>query len=366
MPDKVTNYQCPACTGPLQFGNISGKLECSYCGSSFELEEIEALYSEKNTKAAEADRAEQEEAQKPEEDYAPQEWGDDLEQLNAYQCPSCGAELLCDATTAATSCPYCGNNTILPGRLSGNHKPDLVIPFRYDRNAAIEGLKRHYQGKILLPKAFSDENHITEIKGVYVPFWLFDADVQSQMSFAATRSHTHTTASEVITETDHYNVQRAGSLKLRRVPVDGSSKMPDAHMDAIEPFDYKELKPFSISYLPGYLAEKYDVSQQESEERAHKRCAASAEDALHSTVTGYSTCTVTHRDTSVRIRGAKYALLPVWMLSTQWNGKNYLFAMNGQTGRMIGDLPIDKAKLAMICGGVFAVTTAIVTIVSML
>ena len=272
MANETTNYQCPSCTAPLHFGSESGMLECDYCGSRFSVEDIERMYEEKNSRAAEATGKEEtvREAQWDME-QAGGEWGEDADNLRAYNCPSCGAELICDSTTAATSCPYCGNPSIIPGQLSGTKKPDLIIPFKVSREEAVAALKKHYQNKPLLPKTFKDENHIQEIKGVYVPFWLFDAQVEADMTFHATRVHTHTTPQEVITETSHFLVHRQGSLQFRHVPVDGSSKMPDGHMDAIEPFDDQELKPFSLSYLPGFLADKYDVDQQTCARRANGR-----------------------------------------------------------------------------------------------
>ena len=265
MANEVTNYQCPSCTGPLHFGSDSGVLECDYCGSRFSVEDIDRMYAEKNANAQAA--SEEREAKQTvheaawDMESAGEQWGEDENSLNVYNCPSCGAELVCDKTTAATSCPYCGNPSIIPGKLSGDKKPELIIPFQVDKKAAVAALKKHYRNKPLLPKAFKAENHIQEIKGVYVPFWLFDAQVDGDMTFKTARVHTHTTSKEIITETDHYLVHRAGTLDFQNVPVDGSSQMPDGHMDAIEPFDYSGMKPFSLSYLPGFLADQYDVSK---------------------------------------------------------------------------------------------------------
>ena len=122
MPAQVTNYKCPTCTGPLHFVGASGKLECDYCGSSYSVEEIEALYQEKDKQAAQAAaKAEQKAATQSDEGEWTQPEGADWAEpgMKSYTCPSCGAELICDETTAATSCPYCGNTTIVPGQLSG-------------------------------------------------------------------------------------------------------------------------------------------------------------------------------------------------------------------------------------------------------
>ena len=356
MATQITNYQCPTCTGPLHFSSASGKLECDYCGSVFEPAEIEALYAEKNEAAqAAANEADQRRAERQAKAQAADDgawdtsgagsdWGDDLGSMRAYNCPSCGAELLCEETTAATSCPYCGNPTIVPGKLGGVLKPDYVIPFRLDKSAAVEALKKHYRRKFFLPKAFSAQNHIEEIRGIYVPFWLFDAEAEGEASFHGTRSHTRRQGDYEVTTTEHFDIRRSGRAYFERIPVDGSTKMPDEHMDSIEPFDYGELRDFSLAYLPGYLADKYDVSAGESAERADRRCRASLEDILRQDVHGYATVTPTGSNIRLRRGGVKYALLPVWLLNTKWNNGDYLFAMNGQTGKLVGDLPVSKGK----------------------
>ena len=355
MADQVTNYKCPACTGPLHYVGESGKLECDYCGSSYEAAEIEALYADEEAKAAQA-HAEAEAQKNAGEawnvDAAGTEWGEDGEKIRAYSCPSCGAELICDETTAATSCPYCGNPSIVPGQLSGNLRPDYVVPFKLSKKDATEALKKHYKGKILLPRAFTAGNHVEEVKGVYVPFWLFDGDCDASMAFHATRSETHREGDYLVTNTSHYNIGRSGTLSFEKVPVDGSSKMPDDYMDSIEPFDYADLKPFSTAYLPGFLADKYDVDAADAAGRANDRCRNTAIKGLTDTVIGYETVSVRDQNIDLHRGEVKYALLPVWLLSTKWNDKNYLFAMNGQTGKMVGDLPADKGKLRLWFWGV--------------
>lgn len=347
MASSVTNYQCPSCQAPLRFSGESGKLQCDYCGNSYSVSEIEALYSEKDAKA---------EAYVP----SPKAWIDEGGSMRAYNCPSCGAELLCDASTAATSCPYCGNPTVVPGQFSGVLKPDYVIPFKLDRKKAIEALKNHYKGKILLPKAFKDENHIEDIKGIYAPFWLFDGQAEVHMAFKATKSKSRREGDYRITTTYHYDVRRRGAMDFEKVPVDASSKMPDDLMDSLEPFDYSELKEFSKAYLPGYMADKYDVDSKTAQGRSDERCCNTAFSEIESTVRGYESLEVSSKSAVISKRRVSYALLPLWLLSTKWNGKNYIFAMNGQSGKLVGDLPWDKTKLRLWFWGTAAVVSCLI------
>ena len=354
MAAQVTNYQCPACTGPLHFASGSGKLECEYCGSIYEIAEIEAMFAQKEEKAeaAMAANTAKEEAARNMEG-AGSEWSaEEASGMKAYSCPSCGAEIVCDATTAATSCVYCGNPTVVPGQFSGGLKPDYVIPFKLDKEAAVAALKNYYKGKKLLPKAFSKENHISEIKGVYVPFWLNSGQVSCMANYDAANVQHYTEGDYEVTETMHYKVHRAGNFSFERIPTDASTKMPDNHMDSIEPYDYSEMKPFSTAYLPGYLADKYDVNPEESAQRAFQRVKGSASSLLRDTVVSYQMVNEKNCNVELEESETKYALLPVWMLHTKWKDKDYLFAMNGQTGKLIGDLPVDKGKFAAWLAGI--------------
>ena len=375
MASQITNYKCPACTGPLQYVGASGMLECEYCGSSYGISEIEELYAGKIQQAeaaaaaaavAEQEQEEDEEYQMPEgseEDWdgsgISDDWGAEAEGMKAYNCPSCGAELIFDASTAATSCPYCGNPTIIPGSFAGTLKPDYIIPFKLDKMQAINALARYYRGKKLLPKAFAESNHLDEIKGVYVPFWLYDGMVYADAAYNATRVSSRISGNVRITTTSHFNVRRAGQMGFNKIPVDGSSKMPDAHMDAIEPYDYDGLKPFSTAYMPGFMAERYDTGSEDCARRADERAKQTMLDRIRASVSGYSSVTPMRQDVQLRRGKVYYALMPVWLLHTKWNEQHFLFAMNGQTGKLIGDLPVDRKKYFAYFAGIAAPIMAV-------
>ena len=354
MASQITNYKCPACGGSLRFDGDSGKLKCDYCDSSYDVKEFEKSMQAANENAAEAFDKKNSGGDSWDTSDMDESWGADADGMKTYSCPSCGAELICDATTAATSCPYCGNNTVVPGQFKGALKPDYVLPFKLDKKAAVAALEKHYKGKYLLPRTFSRHNHIEKVQGVYVPFWLFDGTADADVRFHATRESSHRDGDYEVTTTRHYDVQRAGSVEFERVPVDASKRMPDDMMDSIEPFDYGELKKFSMAFLPGFLADRYDVSVEECARRADERCSNTVVDMLESTVTGYTTCSMESKTVNLKRGKVHYALLPVWLLTTKWNGKNFLFAMNAQSGKMVGDLPINWLKFWLTCAGIFA------------
>lgn len=331
--EEMQEFKCPCCGGAITFDSSLQKMKCPYCDTEFDPEALSSFDETlKNVPADELNWNSETE-----------QWEETEADLLSYLCNSCGGEIVADLTTAATSCPFCGNPVVMAGKLSGALKPDLVVPFKLDKKAAKEALLAHYKGKKLLPKIFKDENHIDEIQGVYVPFWLFDAQANARIHYRATRVRTWSSSQYRYTETSHFAVTRGGSLAFQHIPVDGSSKMANDLMESIEPFDMSEAVDFQTAYLAGYLADKYDVDSEKCITRANDRVKVSTENTFASTVQGYMT--VLPQTSSIQLENGnvKYALLPVWLLNTTWNGEKYTFAMNGQTGKMVGNLPVDKA-----------------------
>lgn len=350
-----TNHQCPACTGPLRFDAKTNLLVCDYCDSKYQVAEIDAAYAEKVKSSVQKGMG----ASKDEE---AQHEAFNTNTLKTYSCSSCGAQLFCEEVTVATSCPYCGNPNVIAGKFSGGQMPDVVIPFKMDKKEAVAALTKFYKGKKLLPKVFSAQNHIEEVKGVYIPFWLYSGNADAHVVANATRASVHRTSKEIITTTGHYKVERRGTVPFEDVPVDASKKMDNNMMDSLEPFDYSDVKKFTPSYLPGFFAEIYDENQQDCLPRLEKRVEKTAVREMESDIIGYDSVQIIKKDCKVHINGkVKYAFLPVWLLSTKYQDKNYLFAMNGQTGKMVGKLPVDKGRF---CGWLFGVSIVVAAVLT--
>ncbi len=318
--NEALAYSCPSCGGTLNFDPESGKMKCVFCDSLFTTEEIEGKYGEKEAAA-----------------------GSELsDEMKSYSCSACGAELMTDPNTAVIQCPYCGNNTIATTQFADTIRPDFVVPFAFTKKQAMQKYGDYYKGglkKLLLPGNFISKSHVQEIQGVYVPFWLFKGSADIDGVFDA--SDTTTRGEYNITK--HYEVKRAGSISFDRVPADASKRMADDLMDSIEPYDFGALKPFSMSYLPGFLAERFDVEEGDDQDRAKKR----VKETIHKmTVDSIHHGDVRDRkvDIDVELEKTEYALLPAWVLTTKWQDKNWTFAMNGQTGAFTGNLPVSVGK----------------------
>lgn len=334
MSATLLEYKCPCCGGKIEFDSSLQKMKCPYCDTEFDMQTLKDYDDVLNNQPADDMNW---------ESTPGNEWQEgETDNLSVYICNSCGGEIVCDNTTAATHCPFCDNPVVMAGKFSGDLRPDYVIPFKLDKKAAKEAFNRHLQGKKLLPKVFRDQNHIDEIKGVYVPFWLFDAEADANIRYRATRVRVWSDSDYDYTDTSFYSIIRGGNIAFEHVPVDGSSKMADDLMESIEPFNFNEAVDFQTAYLSGYFADKYDVTAEQSIDRANQRIKSSTEAQFASTVNGYAS--VTPESTSIQLSNskAKYALYPVWLLTTSWNGEQYIFAMNGQTGKFVGNLPLDK------------------------
>ncbi len=361
----LLQYKCPCCGGRIEFDSSIQKMKCPFCDTEFDVAALQSNDEVLNQNPVDDIHWNTDSAQQ----WAPGE----TEGMRVYTCKSCGGEIVTDQTTAASSCPYCDNPIVMTGQFTGDLKPDYVIPFKLNKEAAKAGLLKHLMGKRLLPKVFKDQNHIDEIKGVYVPFWLFDAQSNGHVQYRAENVRCWTSGDYEYIETTRYAVHRGGSVCFERIPVDGSTKMDDDLMESIEPYDFRDAVDFQTAYLSGYLADKYDVNVENSIPRINERVKKSTEQAFESTVNGYTSVTPEFSSISVANGVVKYALYPVWILNTTYNGKKYTFAMNGQTGKFVGDLPMDKnayfkwlSLLSVACSAGVALITVLLWLIGIL
>jgi DNA-directed RNA polymerase subunit RPC12/RpoP len=379
------------------------KVTCEFCGSEYDIQTLEKMFAEQQAKAAAAAQAEAEKAQKEkaaraaeaaaaggavaggaageagaegaagdashgwDTGAAGQAWGEgETENFQTFVCSSCGAELVTDGNTMATECCYCGNPTMIPQRFDGALKPDFIIPFKKTKEEAVKALKEFYKGKKLLPDAFTANNRVDAIQGLYVPFWLFDTKVHALVNYDASNTRSYQDGGDDVTETEYYNCSREGNLAFAKIPSDGSKKMDDDYMDSIEPFDYSEMQPFTTAYLTSYLADKYDVTAEDCAGRINERVESSTLEEVGKTM-DYESFDVTESQIEKTEGEVKYAMVPVWILTTKYEGKPYTFMMNGQTGKFIGSLPSDPGKekkyMAIAFAACFVVVTAIMHLI---
>ena len=298
------------------------------------------------------------------ENYQPRSYEDTSEiNLANYNCPSCGAQITGDDTLGSTVCPYCGQSTIVKGQFEGTLRPDYIIPFKVDKKAAMTAFEADFKNAPFLPDEFKSKKKIEEMAGVYVPFWMFDCDCDAYITYNAQRVTRWSDSNYNYTKTDYFKLFRAGSVGFANIPVDGSKKADDAYMEAVEPYNYEDAVDFNGAYLSGYLADKYDVSAEESIERANERVKNSTIAAFNDTTGMFQMVTPDESRVSFSNGKIRYSLLPVWMLNIKYLDKMYQFMVNGQTGKVVGEYPVDKSKkwkyFARIAGICYAVAAVV-------
>lgn len=324
----VLSYKCPNCDGELKFDPESQQYACEYCGSSFSQQEFEKLQPAKE-----------------QEHTAPEESGAVI-----YTCPSCGAEIVTDDTTAATFCFYCHNPVVLSGRLSGELMPDSVIPFAYDKEQAVKKFLDYVGKKRFVPKAFFNKKQIEKLSGVYFPHWMCSWSGNGEMKAEGSKVRVWRSGNTEYTETKYYDVYRRGDIAFRDISKNALKKAEHELVNGVQPFDMEGAKEFSMGYLSGFQAEKRDRERAEFETEVSNEVHRYAERILRDSAAEYTSLRTVHTDIAKEKENFnwKYALLPVWVLTYRAaNGKFFYYAMNGQNGKTYGELPVDYRKVAV-------------------
>ena len=343
MPSTL---KCPVCGGDLNFNPKGQNWKCEYCdytGTEADVAKFSAEAKQDPDKAADAGK---------------REVSTDGDVTVTYKCAYCGAEVITTEDTAQTFCIYCQRPVTILSQVTGEFKPALVLPFRMVKDDALKQFKNFLQGKRFLPDAYCGDKNVDKLSGIYVPFWLFDGTMHFDFSGEGDIVSVRREGDFQIRQTDTYAITRKGSIGAENVPVDASSRIPDDIMDSIEPFKYEDLKQFSTPYLSGFLAQRFDVSKEDSFPRAKKRMEGSVDKHIASTLGKYSSVRPSRDEKTVDNVEGVYGLLPIWMLYSTFEGENYIFAMNGQTGKMLGNLPMDSKKvtkyrlMAFLFGGI--------------
>lgn len=345
----VITYKCPNCGGELKFDPGTQQYECEYCMSHFNQEEMEAANPQSGR--AQEGRQEEKSSHASEEGAA------------VYTCPSCGAEIVTDDTTAATFCYYCHNPVVLSGRLSGEYLPDKVIPFAATREKAVEKFLEYVHKKKFVPRGFFSKDQIEKITGVYYPHWVYEARAEGQMSAEATNVRVWRGGDIEYTETSYYEIERAGSLQFHEYIRNALKKNDRTLAEGVQPFDVSGIKDFHMGYLSGFMAEKRDLEKKELQEEARQDIREFSEKLLRETISGYTSVIPRNAHIDIERESWEYVLLPVWVLTYRSrNGEIYYYTMNGQTEKICGKLPVDYGKLGIL----FLLTAGIVFLLGLL
>lgn len=352
--NSVHVIKCKNCGATADFDIKKQLVVCHYCDSTYTLAE----YNEIEDKIDVEQESDEEEVLIQKFNYDinlfkrsihASKVVEDEDKMDLYSCTSCGAEIIATKVSGTAKCPYCYNNLIFVKQFTGELKPDLIIPFKLEKEDAIKAYNKHLDSrKLFLPKVFKKQNHIDEIQGVYVPYWLFDAKFDFDYAYKCKKVEKWQKGPFDFVKNSKYDAYRDGTIAYINVPRDGSKRMDDLLMDSIEPFDISDSQNFSTYYIAGHPAERYDVPFEDCINDAIKRMEQTTYDELNETLKGYEEKKPTKEELTLTEGKVKYALYPVWCLNTTYRKKKYSFIMNGQTGVMSSDkLPVDILKVLL-------------------
>lgn len=370
----VVQYKCPSCGADMRYDAATKKLKCGSCGRLMEIDDMPQPEPDTEEEDAGRDAPEVElfrgEDIADEAEFGRMEREDgssvfDGQEGSQYVCNNCGAVVITTTDTTATNCSFCGAPVVLGDRLSGKKAPVWLIPFQVDKQQAISAFRKWCGNGKLTPKDFMTADRIKNITGMYVPFWLYDMDGTGEADCTATRVRSYSRGDYIYTETKYYHVYRRVHMTYAKVPVDASEKMNDELMDKLEPFSYSGLTRFNMPYLAGYLAEQYNYDDQDLLPRVKERVNRYANEYLASTIKGYSGVIYNRKEIRLNPVNARYTLLPVWMVCYDYHDSEHIFAMNGQTGKIVGKPPLSGRKIAMWFAGISAGVFALLRLVTM-
>lgn len=334
---SLVNYKCPSCGASITYDPTSDGGHCEFCGSSFTLEELEDYNKEEGE-----DRAQVQE-----------------DEVLAYTCDNCGAEVVSDTTTSATFCYYCHSPVILTRQLAGDFRPDYIVPFAIDKKQAQKTFLDWASKQTYVPASFTDSSHLEKITGMYLPYWYADVKTSVDVSGVGTITNTYTRGDTEYTDYEDYAVSAQGEFDIKNIPELAFTQIDRDLVKSVDDFYDAELRDFNMLYLSGFFSEKYDVEKDQAESYFLKQAENYAEDYVRGQFNHYDSVKRDRDQVDTKIEKISYVLLPTWVLTYQYQGKSYVYMLNGLTGEAYGELPIDQTKLAIRSGLIFLIVMAL-------
>lgn len=339
--ESTLTYKCPNCGAGLVYDAEKQSFVCNFCISEFAEADLKNSEADKKAKRIEDEETEFNES------------------VNQYSCPSCGAEIIVDKNTAADFCYYCHNPVVLADKVSGAFKPSKIIPFKIDKDGARRTFLDYAKKKWFCPKDYFSESRSEKIKGIYYPFWVTDADATARLDATAYKVRSWTSGEYHYTETKKYDVKRGGNIHFEDITTSAISDEDKKMLEGILPYPKDEHIDFSMPYLQGFAAKKRNVERESLSGEVRERMRGYSETLLSDTVIGYTSVNTDSVSMNVNSAHWEYTLMPIWILTYKKGEKTYVYAMNGSTGKIYGELPLSPWKLAILGVAVSAITALI-------
>ncbi len=322
---------CPNCGANPRFDIASQKMLCPFCGTYSEPTD------ERYTGSGGADM------QTVTGDYAGQP---DMMQVKIYTCGQCGAELMTTDSDATAFCSYCGTHQVLQERLDVKKRPDHIIPFKITKEQCKEIYGRKMKKMIFAPKALRDPQYIDEFRGIYMPYWFYRFGQHGELTFKGKKEHRSGNYRIV----EHYKLSVDADNTYSGISHDASTSFDDNISEGLAPYNTRESENFLTSYLSGFYADIPDTDPHTYERESALVAARDAYDEAMRTpgfgeydLSGNSEGNLVNSTHTVTEKISN-AMFPVWFLAYRNRDRVAYATINGQTGKMNADIPIDGRR----------------------
>ena len=327
--------KCPSC-GENMFFNTSNQLwECNYCKRNDSYNEIQGIVPETSIK-----------------------------NFVTYKCCGCGVEIIGGNDAIYMKCSFCGCDDIKKEPLLNDAAPNYVLPFKINKDEAASCFSKLLSGKFLASRKFKKICDVNEIFGIYVPFWVYDLEVNGEVEFEASDLNFWKDNNFKYAKTSRYSIRKSGHLDFNKVLVDASVNLSSEVMDYLEPYDFSDIVLYDSSYLTGYFIDRYDIDAKSGVDMVSSELKNISIDMIQRTVE-HQNVAVVRDGLMVSSKYTNYVLLPVWMVNVNYKGKKHMFLLNGQTGKVFGNVVIGVFETIMCFLIIFSVVFGILYLISM-
>ena len=326
--------KCPGCGAEMHFDIKAQQLKCDNCGKLTDPYEFDG-------NEGEAQRINDSEAGYIDEKAGKKEEAGDSFTVNVFTCPNCGGEIISTSNAAVEFCTYCGSSVMLEGRLDQAKRPDYIVPFKKDRDDCRRLCRGRLRRAVFAPREMRDPKSIDSFRGLYMPYWIFDMKKNGKVVYTGENSYREGDYKY----TKQYDVKCDIDAEYDGLSFDASSSFDDSVSEAVEPYNMKDAVRFAPGFISGFYADTADVPSETYELDA----VVFAERDVNQKVRGCKEVGSVIIKNAVSVfdkdgRSTKSALLPAWFMTYRKNDRVAYAVINGQTGKLAMDMPIDWKK----------------------
>jgi DNA-directed RNA polymerase subunit RPC12/RpoP len=356
LQEDQPRIHCANCGAELRYQPGTEVLQCPYCSTENQIDE-KTVEIRENHLLSQLDARVKEQGK---------------EEVETLECQSCGAINPFDKELVGQDCMFCGGHLLLKNAtLQEKIKPQALVPFQLEKREALQKYHRWIKSLWFAPNKLKEmQNHPNQLKGIYIPYWTFDAHTESD--YTGMRGEPHTVMESYTTTVDGKRVtQTRPKTEIRWYPAAGhvshffddvlelgSDSLPRLRAMKLDPWDLSKLVPYNDDYLRGFLVEHYAVELHQAWQQSRKRIQEDIRGLVRQDIGGAQQ-QIHSLDTDWNQLTFKHILLPVYVSAYRYKGKPYTFLINGQTGEVQGERPWSYAKIAAVIIAVLVVVAVI-------